>query len=497
MKKKAEPGVPPIGKGEVHLAAHMFVPERLTLARELRGCTKAEVAERVSKTAAAIGQFENGRARPDAQTLASIALALGVPVGFFARQQAASLMSIDACHFRSLRSASQRERKRLLATGSLLCDVLGFLDHHVELPAEQVTAVAASVQTIEEIEICATHVRKSWGMGLGPIPNMVKLLESKGTLVAFIPNDCEEVDAFSAWHEGRPLVFLVRHKGSTSRTRFDAAHELGHLVMHADVVAGSPELERQANRFAGAFLLPRDSFLRECPRSLNWPLFHELKQRWKVSLAALVKRAHDLECISEASYRRAFVHLNQTGARRSEPHEPSAEHASLFTQAFAAIADEYSPEDVANALAMPWADVATVVGIPPALELLQQASTLAEQRSLASQAVVLAGAALEMHVRTLDAWRGVKGIGTAALSAFPQVSHAQRRSWDEADTRSITAWTQMRNSAAHHEHFTCSADEIRTMIEGIRQFIERTHVVSTKNAQTERAENTPAATGAE
>jgi hypothetical protein len=120
--------------------------------------------------------------------------------------------------------------------------------------------------------------------------------------VTFIPHDCEDMDAFSAWHAKRPIVFLIDHKGSTSRLRFGAAHELGHLVMHADVVAGSPELERQANRFASAFLLPRETFLPECPRRLNWPHFYELKRRWKVSVAALVRRAYDLECISEASY---------------------------------------------------------------------------------------------------------------------------------------------------------------------------------------------------
>jgi Zn-dependent peptidase ImmA (M78 family) len=307
---------------------------------------------------------------------------------------------------------------------------------------------------------------------------VVKLLESKGIVVALIPDDCQEVDAFSAWHDGRPLIFLVRHKGSTSRTRFDAAHELGHLVMHADVAAGSPELERQANRFASAFLLPRESFLPECPRNLNWPLFRELKQRWKVSIAALLKRAYDLECLSEASYRRAFVHLNQTGERRREQHEPPAEDATLIAQAVAAIADEYSTEDLASALAMPSADLRAVAAMPTVLELLHQASALAAQSSHGAQAAVLAGAALETHLRGLYTRNGVRWNGLTSLTEHKHVGSDSTEICPVADAKSISDWISMRNEAVHAENFAYSADQIRAMIDGIRQFIGGTNLAA-------------------
>lgn len=393
-------------------------------------------------------------------------------------------MSIDACHFRSLRSASQRERKRLLATGTLLCDLLSFLEERVELPAEQISRVAESPHSTDDIESCAVRVRRAWGLGLGPIPNVVKLLENKGIVVAFIPDDCHEVDAFSAWHDGRPLVFLVKHKESTSRTRFDAAHELGHLVMHADVAAGSPELERQANRFASAFLLPRDSFLPECPRTLNWPLFYELKQRWKVSVAALLKRAHDLECLSEASYRRAFMHLNQTGERRREPHEPLAENATLITQAVEAIADEYQAEDLALALAMPSADFRAVAGMPTVLELLHQASALAMQHGCSAQASLVAGAALEMHLRGLCMKSGISWKGAGSLSEYTQAIKQQRSvHGDEltaSDSELIAKCTRMRNDAAHASNLAYGAEEVRLMIEGVRQFVSRSRPSDTR-----------------
>jgi Zn-dependent peptidase ImmA (M78 family)/transcriptional regulator with XRE-family HTH domain len=365
MKRPGDPIVP-IGNKDLHLATHLFHPPRLTLARELRGLTKAELAERIGKSAAAISQFEGGAkatCRPDPRTLGQLALALGMPVGFFARRTAGPLLEVDACHFRSLRSAGQRERRKLLARGSLLCDLLGVLEGLVNLPAEQVSRVAETVTTADAIEDHAVRVREGWGLGLGPIGHVVNLLESRGVLVTHVPAGCEEVDAFSTWHAGRPVVFLVMAKGSTSRARFDACHELGHLTMHADATPGSPELERQANRFASAFLLPREPFLVECPRWLDWEHFYELKRRWKVSVAALVKRAHDLGKLSEASYRRAYVHLNKTGERLQERDEPPAEAPSLLEKALAAVEPEMTVEGLAAEMGLGVNDLRALVWI--------------------------------------------------------------------------------------------------------------------------------------
>jgi Zn-dependent peptidase ImmA (M78 family)/transcriptional regulator with XRE-family HTH domain len=359
MTRTGEP-VLPVGPTDLHLAAHLFQPARLTLARELRGLTKAELAERIDRSAAAIGQFEGGgraTCRPDAKTVGALALALGVPVAFFTRKTPANLLEVDDCHFRSLRSASQRARRRLLARGSLLCDLMGFLDEQVEFPREQVSSVARTVRSEADIEACAVRVRRAWGLGLGPINNVVNLLERSGVLVTHVPENCADVDAFSTWHEGRPLIFLVMHKGSTSRTRFDACHELGHLVMHADVAAANPDLERQANRFASAFLLPKESFLIECPRGLNWDHFYELKRRWKVSVGALIRRAFDLKCISEATYRRAYVHMNKTGERTQERDEPPVELPTLISKAMVAVHPDITPQNLAARIGLAVADL--------------------------------------------------------------------------------------------------------------------------------------------
>jgi Zn-dependent peptidase ImmA (M78 family)/transcriptional regulator with XRE-family HTH domain len=335
------PSVPPTpGSNDIHLAAHLFRPERLTLARELRGLTKTELAERIQKSPGAISQFESGRTKPEPSTVGALALTLQFPAGFFARSGGREPIATDAAYFRSLRSTSQSRRRQLLARAVLVCELVDVLEEEVEFPAPHVPQATAAPRTVDDVEGLAEAVRHEWGLGLGPISNLVALLESNGILVLRLPEQDLAVDAFSVRSRQRPLVFLVTAKGSTSRSRIDGAHELGHLVMHHDVAPGNAAMEREANRFASAFLFPREHFLSEGPRGLNWGLMYELKQRWGVSVAAIVRRAFDLGMISEATYRRGFMHLNQTGQRKREEFEPPIEEATVLRDAIRLVCEE-------------------------------------------------------------------------------------------------------------------------------------------------------------
>lgn len=348
-------GYPGVGPTDINVVARLFEPARLTLVRELRKLTKAELASRIGKTPSAVSQFESGRIRPDGATVAALALALDVPVGFFTFGVPAGVMSVDECHFRSLRSASQRDRRSLLARGTLLCDLADQLEEYVEIPAERVPRIDKEVQTKGDIERVAEEVRRHWGLGLGPISNVVWLLEQNGIVVSYIPNDCAEADAFSGWRRTarhvRPFVFLTELKGAPCRSRFDAAHELGHLVMHVDAHPGSPDLEQQANQFASALLMPKETFGREAPRWLHWDLIWELKRRWRVSARAILYRAHDLGSLSDASYRRGFVYLNQHFPE-GEPHEPEREHPLLLREALRVVKDDLDLPSLAERIGL-------------------------------------------------------------------------------------------------------------------------------------------------
>jgi Zn-dependent peptidase ImmA (M78 family)/transcriptional regulator with XRE-family HTH domain len=362
-----------IGDNDLFSAAHSFEPARLTLARELRGMTKTQLAARVEKTPSAISQFEAGAARPDPETMGRLAQVLAVPLAFFAPGHAApttELISIESCHFRSLRSATQRDRRRMLAGGALLCDLATSLSKLVQLPTDRVTPIARAPHSTDDIEVIASEVRAAWSLGLGPVADVIKLLENNGVLVFRIWQDCHEIDAFSLRHNGRPCVFLNLYKDSPTRTRFDAAHELGHLVMHAAAPVGKPDIEAQANRFASAFLMPRDSFLLEAPRRISWPHLVELKRRWKVSLKALVRRLRDLDCIGDATYRRANVQWNARynagGVFRGEEAEPPAEAPYWIPKVLGGLEARQQLDALAERLGLTAADTRALVADGPA-----------------------------------------------------------------------------------------------------------------------------------
>src|SRR4051812_15552616 len=100
-------------------------------------------------------------------------------------------------------------------------------------------------------------------------------------------------------------------------------------------------MRAQADRFAGAFLMPRSSFLRDCPRRMNMEHFRELKWRWKVALAALIHRAHDLRVFTDATASRAYMYLNKLGYRtHGEPDEPAPEPPNLLPSALRAVSGQ-------------------------------------------------------------------------------------------------------------------------------------------------------------
>jgi Zn-dependent peptidase ImmA (M78 family) len=170
-----------------------------------------------------------------------------------------------------------------------------------------------------EPEVAANAVRERWGLGSGPVVSVVGLLERKGVIVSRLPAATDELDAFSCWIGRRPFIVLVSNKEAADRARFDAAHELAHLLIHHDAKPGDAVVEREAHRFAAEFLAPEQAIRRELPLRVDWRQLAQLKVRWGVSLAMLLRRMRDLGVISDASYRRGMMDLSRRGWRRDEP----------------------------------------------------------------------------------------------------------------------------------------------------------------------------------
>jgi Zn-dependent peptidase ImmA (M78 family) len=162
---------------------------------------------------------------------------------------------------------------------------------------------------------------------------MIHLLEAKGVRVFSLAENAVEVDAYSVWRGKRPCVFLNTIK-SCERRRFDAAHELGHLVLHKHAAPVGIEAEKEANAFASAFLMPAAS-MKTLGRITSIDQLIEAKRKWIVSVAAMAYRLHDLRLMTDWNYHMLCVEMSRRKYRTNEPFGARPETSQVWQKVFA------------------------------------------------------------------------------------------------------------------------------------------------------------------
>jgi Zn-dependent peptidase ImmA (M78 family)/transcriptional regulator with XRE-family HTH domain len=353
-----------------------FDPARLALARRLAGMRRTTLAAALQVTAAAVTQYEKGQAKPTLPIVDRLADTLGVAQEFFRAGHPVPSLTASGAHFRSLRSTSALERERALAFAELALAVFMAVEQHVSLPAPRLPELElpAELSTADATRL-AGQARQQLGLAAGPVPNMVRLLEAHGVAVVRLDqDDVRRVDAFSH-HGHRPIVLLNPAKQDKARSRFDAAHELGHLLMHHDTEPGGRLVEQQAQAFAAEFLAPTAELAPDLPDRLDWVALHSLKRRWGISLNALLVRAHALGKLTDGGYQRGLRQLATWGFPERGPLGP-LEAPVLLSRALGLLGDLGGPEgdDVLN-------EVALEAGLPvTAVRRIAQAAGATDER---------------------------------------------------------------------------------------------------------------------
>ena len=187
-------------------------------------------------------------------------------------------------------------------------------------------------------------------LGNSQSATVIHLLESRGARVYSVAEDLRQFDAYSFWRRSKPFVFLNNMK-SPERSRMDAAHELGHLVLHARGGARGREAEHQAATFASAFLMPKGSILAEAPANGTLQQLVKAKRRWNVSVSALVYRMNRVGILTEWRYRMLFVEMAKNGYLKNEPNSAPSESSQVLTKVFDALRHKnLTPQGVAEQL---------------------------------------------------------------------------------------------------------------------------------------------------
>ena len=294
-------------------------PSRIVLARKLRGMTLVELARASGLNSQTIHRYESGKQQPSDESVSALAEALGLPDTFF-RKEEVDQVPPDAASFRALSKTPAYRRDAALAAGEIAMLINDWVEERFRLPSVDVPSLNVGDHGHSpSVEDLAARVRSLWGLGSKPVDNMIHLVESHGVRVFSLASEVRDVDAFSVFRRGTPFIFLNTTK-TAERQRFDVAHELGHLVLHqSDARSHGRELERQADRFAAAFLMPLDDVVAARLRNASTQAVIKASRRWKVSAMALAHRLSELSQLTEWGYRSVCVELSRLGFRSAEP----------------------------------------------------------------------------------------------------------------------------------------------------------------------------------
>ncbi|QQS06057.1 MAG: ImmA/IrrE family metallo-endopeptidase [Fibrobacterota bacterium] len=313
---------------------------RLRQARVMRGLSLRALADKlhglVSHTT--VDQLEEGTRIPGSEVLLALAECLGQDLDFFFRPISVRLDGID---FRKKAKLGQKDIARVREEAS------AHFERYLEL--EELCGERMEFQNplshpevIDEggIDHVALLVRSKWKLGHDPIPNVLELLEQHGVKVHLLEGP-DDFYGFSGWSGTIPVV-VINQRQPPDRIRFTALHELGHLILDLGPTMNE---EKACHRFAGAFLLPAEACrteLRSKRTHLSVPELLSLKRRWGMSMAAIGKRAQQVEILSDAAYTSFAKEMSRRGWRRTEPGEVVAETICRFDRLlFRALVEDY------------------------------------------------------------------------------------------------------------------------------------------------------------
>lgn len=327
-----------------------FNGERLKIARMWRNLSATQLADLTGFSRQTISMLENGKLmNPEFSTVQKISDKLEFPIAFFLEETKINLKD-STTYFRSFLTTNKKYRIEQEEKIKFIAIIYNMLSEYLEF--EEVNLPQISINSTPQE--AANILREYWGLGNRPIENIVYLAESNGLVVTDFETATEAVDAFS--HKITTddmetyLIGYSKNKRTAARIHFDVAHEIGHILLHnwcKDLECLEKEefkeMELEAHAFAAAFLLPEEEFRKDVsPYATNLAYYTELKKTWKVSIAAMIRRAKDLNIITTDDYSRLMRNMQRQGIRKVEPLDDELVTAepSLLRQAIKILFDQ-------------------------------------------------------------------------------------------------------------------------------------------------------------
>ncbi len=296
----------------------------LILARESRGYSQTQLAKKAGVSQAAISKFESGVLEIPDDRLKAIAEAVEYPTAFFFRRDRRYGYGSPCIYHRKRQSLPLSKQRELQATLNIRRIEIARLLRSVEIETDA-GFVRMDIEDYDSPEQIAQLIRRSWRLPLGPVQNLVRSIENAGGIVISGSFGTHKLDAISLRTPGLPPFFFVNRDIPGDRMRFTLAHEIGHVVMHT---LPSVEQEREADKFAAELLMPAKEIKSDL-RPLNFQKLGSLKYHWKVAMSALIRRARDLDQITDRQAKRFWMKMGELGYRTNEPYPIAQEEPSI------------------------------------------------------------------------------------------------------------------------------------------------------------------------
>lgn len=308
--------------------------KRLKSARTLAGLSQDQLIERIGGLISknAISKYERGEMMANEKILIALANALNVKPNYFFRAFNVEIENIE------FRKKSNLPIKKVNAIKQKVTDVV---ERYLEV--EQFLSIESKfinpisnfeIKENNDVEIAVNKLLKAWRIGFNALPNVIELLEDKVIKVIEIES-YDEFDGFSGWADGKYPVIVINKHYSIERKRLTALHELGHLLLNFHQSIAHKEKEAMCYQFAGAMLIPNETFKMEIGNNrshISVPELIAIKENYGISIQAIMQRAKDLKIISDFSYIQFRKWINRNRAEEGLGQYLGKEQSGRFLQ---------------------------------------------------------------------------------------------------------------------------------------------------------------------
>ncbi|WP_300014907.1 XRE family transcriptional regulator [Pseudonocardia sp.] len=308
------------------------IGERVHILRLANGFSQSDLARSLSNGASEanglVSKIENGRLTPDDDVLRGLSAALGCTPEYLT----SGSIELVATRpwLRAYADASTRVVESMTAGNLVVAESITRLQ--LERIPDSIPVFDGDLNDDHAIERFAEEVRVAAGIAEGAVVgNAMRAADRLGCVVLPMSSELGRHLGLSQRIGGAPFIRASRPGRDANpvpgdRQRFTVLHEVGHLGLHAalpppETAEEARRIERQAHRFASAFLAPAEPLIDDWMSKggrVTLSVLAELKATWGIAIKALVVRFHQLGVISADQATSLYKQISKRGWNRGE-----------------------------------------------------------------------------------------------------------------------------------------------------------------------------------